>query len=159
MIDEVYDMMLDMGLDVDNNASQDQLIFYGITRPYYLTFFPDGTMELDSPMMSSVEVFDSIDELEDWLIDFWHNDMHNEIAYHNHEELMDMMERAGLPKVHDETWHNNVVPSVSTTISGEYYEVFVPDDDEVYTYAIMDEYDVIEEFDDPGDVIAWLKRL
>lgn len=86
--------------------------------------------------------------------------MHNEIAYDNHEELMDMMERAGLPKVHDETWGNNVVPSVSTTINGEYYEVFVPDDDEVYTYAIMDEeIDVLEEFDDPRDVIAWLKRL
>ena len=52
-----------------------------------------------------------------------------------------------------------MVPSVSTTISGEYYEVFVPDDDEVYTYAIMDEYDVIEEFDDPGDVIALAKNI
>ena len=70
MIEEVYDMMLDMGLDVDNNASQDQLIFYGITRHTTLTFFSDGTMELDSPMISDVEVFDSIDELEDWLIDF-----------------------------------------------------------------------------------------
>ena len=70
MIDEVYDMMLDMGLDVDNNASQDQLIFYGITRPYYLTFFSDGTMELTQSYDNDVEVFDSIDELEDWLIDF-----------------------------------------------------------------------------------------
>ena len=45
MIDEVYDMMLDMGLDVDNNASQDQLIFYGIIV-HTVTFFSDGTMEL-----------------------------------------------------------------------------------------------------------------
>ena len=31
MIEEVYDMMLDMGqMDVDNNASQDQLISMGL---------------------------------------------------------------------------------------------------------------------------------
>lgn len=82
--------------------------------------------------------------------------MHNDIAYQNHDELMDAMQRAGLNPT-DETWHNNVVPSASTTIDGEYYEVFVPDDDEVYTYAILDEYDVIEELDTLDEVIQWLK--
>ena len=85
--------------------------------------------------------------------------MFNDIAYDNLDELMDLMERAGLPKVTDETWHNNITPSVSTTIGKDFYEVFVPDNDEVYTYLIWDEEEGVGEFDDPRDVVDFLKKI
>tara|TARA_R100001510_G_C7506614_1_gene108020 strand:- start:54 stop:338 length:285 start_codon:yes stop_codon:yes gene_type:complete len=84
--------------------------------------------------------------------------MFNDIAMRNHEEMMRELERQGFDP-HDESWHNNAVPSASVKIDGEEFEIFVPDDDEVREYAIFNfDQDLLAETRDLQGVIEWLEQ-
>jgi hypothetical protein len=84
--------------------------------------------------------------------------MFNDTAMRNHEELMRELDRQGFDS-RDESWWNNAVPSASVKIHGEQFEIFVPDNDEIYDYAIFNfDQDLLLESPSLQGVIEWLQQ-
>lgn len=81
------------------------------------------------------------------------------IAYDNNDEMIELLERAGFDEVQDISYPNDEVPSCLVVIDGAEYTVFAPDEEEWDTYQVMDAWEIMDEFDDPRDVVDFLKKL
>lgn len=83
---------------------------------------------------------------------------HTIVSDRNNEEMIELLERAGFD-VEDSTWGNDEVPSCTLWIDDDLYQVFAPDEEEFDTYQVMDQWQIMAEFDDPRDVVDFLNKL